>query len=61
IKQEGMDARLVLQVHDERVLEIPKGEQERIGSLVQEEMEGAYDLSPVPLKVDIRYGRNWFV
>ncbi|GFP20837.1 DNA polymerase I [Candidatus Hakubella thermalkaliphila] len=61
IKQEGLDSRLVLQVHDELVLEIPKGEQERIGSLVQEEMEGAYDLSPVPLKVDIRYGRNWFV
>jgi DNA polymerase-1 len=53
-----LQARMVLQVHDEVVLEVPKAELEPVTSLVREVMEGAYTLS-VPLKVDAEVGENW--
>ncbi len=55
----GCEARMLLQVHDELLLEVPDDEVERVGALVREEMEGAIELD-VPLKVDIGLGATWY-
>jgi DNA polymerase-1 len=49
---------MVLQVHDEVVLEVPRAELYEAHQLTREVMEKAYTLS-VPLKVDIEVGENW--
>jgi DNA polymerase-1 len=54
----GLNARMILQVHDELLFELPAGELHEVDHLVREEMEGVMKLS-VPLKVDIGYGANW--
>lgn len=59
IKTEGLKSRLILQVHDELVLEAHKDELEYIKELVRGEMEGALSLS-VPLTVDINIGNDWY-
>jgi len=51
-------ARILLQVHDEIILETPEGEMERVGKLVRETMEAATD-SGVPLKVSTETGGSW--
>jgi DNA polymerase-1 len=51
-------SRLILQVHDELVLEVPEGEVDRMKPLVKEKMEGACALS-APLVVDVKVGRSW--
>jgi len=51
-------SRMILQVHDELVLEVPQEEVEAVRPLVVEIMEGAFDLD-VPLKVDVEIGPNW--
>ncbi len=56
--QEDFQAKMLLQVHDELVFEVPEGELDSLVSMVREEMEGVYELR-VPLKVDINQGRNW--
>ena len=58
LRAEGRGARLVLQVHDELLLEVPDAEVRAVGELVREEMCGAYDLDP-PLAVDVGTGENW--
>ncbi len=58
LREAGLQARMLLQVHDEIVLEVPSEEIERTTSLVRQVMEGAFPLS-VPLKVDIGVGQNW--
>jgi DNA polymerase-1 len=58
LRQENLQARMVLQVHDELVFDVPAGELEGLQTLVREEMEGAVSLA-VPLLVDIGSGRNW--
>jgi DNA polymerase-1 len=58
LRDEGFAARLLLQVHDELVLEAPVAEVERVASLVKEFMEGAATLE-VPLVVDVGVGDNW--
>ncbi|HEX7899309.1 MAG TPA: DNA polymerase I [Planctomycetota bacterium] len=57
-KLKGSGAPLILQVHDELVLEVPEGRTEEIEALVRAEMEGVHPLS-VPLKVDVSRGPNW--
>ena len=52
------DVRLILQVHDELVLEVKKGEEEKIGKLVQETMESVVKLN-VPVKVEVNIGHSW--
>jgi DNA polymerase-1 len=52
-------ARMVLQVHDEVVLEVPKSELDQVSALTREVMEQAYTLD-IPLKVDAEVGENWF-
>ena len=56
--QRRLKARLLLQVHDELILEAPENEANKVVSLVRELMEGAYLLDP-PLKVEIGMGQNW--
>jgi DNA polymerase I len=58
LRAEGRGARLVLQVHDELLLEVPDAEVSPVKDLVREEMCGAYDLDP-PLAVDIGAGEDW--
>ena len=58
LKRKGAESRLLLQVHDELVLEVPEKEAEDISALVRQAMEGCYELA-VPLKVDISLGTSW--
>ncbi|MGH3018261.1 MAG: DNA polymerase, partial [Gaiellaceae bacterium] len=58
LRDEGRSARLVLQVHDELLLEAPEAEVRDVRAIVQEEMVRAYDLDP-PLAVDVGVGENW--
>ncbi|MFD1534519.1 DNA polymerase I [Pseudonocardia aurantiaca] len=55
---EGLRSRMLLQVHDELVLEVAEGERERVEELVRREMGAAAQLS-VPLEVSVGYGRSW--
>src|ERR687888_80404 len=58
LREEGRAARLVLQIHDELLLEAPEAEVSDVRELVREEMCGAYPLDP-PLAVDVGVGENW--
>jgi len=58
IQEEKLESRLIMQVHDELVFEVPQTELEQMKLLVEREMSGAVPLK-VPLKVDINWGRNW--
>ena len=58
IKREGLKSRMLLQVHDELICEVAKGEEETLSTLIREEMGGAFDLS-VPLDVNIGIGSSW--
>ena len=55
---EAPATRMLLQIHDELLFEIPEGDRERVTAIVREEMEGALPLD-VPLKVDVGYGHTW--
>ena len=59
LRAEKMETRLVLQVHDELILEAPENERERACALLKEEMEGAAQLA-VPLRADVSWGENWY-
>ena len=59
LEEEGLSSRLLLQIHDELILEGPKEEMPQLQKLVVEVMESAADLS-VPLKVDDHIGDNWY-
>ena len=58
LREEGRAARIVLQVHDELLLEVPEVETSAVRDLLREEMCGAYPLDP-PLAVDIGVGDDW--
>jgi DNA polymerase-1 len=58
LRKRQMTAKIILQVHDELVLEAPEAETEAAGRLVREKMEGAAELL-VPLKVDLNVADNW--
>ena len=58
LKAEGLAARLVLQVHDELIVECPEAEAETVKALLKEEMEGVLPLS-VPLVADAKAGKTW--
>jgi DNA polymerase I len=58
LRDEGRSARLVLQVHDELLLEAPEAEVSAVKELVREEMCGAFPLDP-PLEVDVGAGDDW--
>jgi DNA polymerase-1 len=58
LKEQSMGSRLLLQVHDELVLEVAKGEREAVEEIVRHEMGTAYTLD-VPLDVSVGVGRSW--
>ncbi|MCU0822441.1 MAG: DNA polymerase I, partial [Spirochaetes bacterium] len=58
IDGKGYGSKMIMQVHDELVFEVPEPEREIIEKLVRKEMEGAMELM-VPLVVDIAWGANW--
>ena len=59
LKREGLRSKMVLQVHDELVLDAPLDEKEAAASVLKEEMEGAISLK-VPLIADVSEGKSWY-
>ncbi len=59
LAESGLSARLVLQVHDELIVESPEDEKDAAAAILKEEMEKAYKLS-VPLIVDMNSGKSWY-
>ena len=58
LRRENHQARMLLQIHDELIFEVPTDQLGQLADLVKEEMSSAYRLS-VPLKVDLKAGPNW--
>ena len=58
LRAEGLRAKMVLQIHDELVFDVPRGEAERVKEIVTREMTSALDFG-VPLEVGIGVGDNW--
>ncbi len=58
LRAEGLKSRMVLQIHDELLLEVPREEIEAVSRLLTEEMQGVIKLN-VPLTVECNYGSNW--
>ena len=59
LKEEGMKSKLILQVHDELIVEAPAGEAEKAAEILQSEMENACSLK-VKLSADVHTGRSWY-
>ena len=59
LRREELHAKLILQVHDELVLDCPESEAERASSILKHEMENAVKLN-VPLKADVSIGKSWY-
>lgn len=58
LKEQGLKSKMVMQVHDELVFEVPKEELEPLKKIVVEAMELGQPLT-VPLDVDVNYGESW--
>lgn len=58
LQQEGLNSQVIMQVHDELLLEVPENEIEPTREVVRQEMETVYQLS-IPLIVEIHEGKNW--
>ncbi|HET9906637.1 MAG TPA: DNA polymerase I [Anaerolineales bacterium] len=58
LKAAGLKAKMLLQVHDELVFEVPEKELKKTAEVIQEVMTNAYPLS-IPLSTEARYGKNW--
>lgn len=59
LKAEGLRSRLILQVHDELLIEAYEEELSSVEKILREEMQGAAKLS-VPLEIDEKTGKNWY-
>ena len=59
LEAEGLASRLVLQVHDELLIETKEEEKEQVARILEEEMKGAADLK-VALDIDMHEGKNWY-
>jgi len=59
LAKEGLESRLVLQVHDELLIEAKEGEEEQVKAILKDEMENAVSLS-VPLAIDVSEGKSWY-
>ena len=59
LKKEGLKSRLILQIHDELLIETAEDEVEQIHRILTEEMMGAAQLK-VPLKIEISQGETWY-
>ncbi|MDP2905628.1 MAG: DNA polymerase, partial [Candidatus Omnitrophota bacterium] len=58
LKAESLRAKMVLQVHDELVFDVPHEELKQVAALVRQSMENVLELK-VPIRVDIKSGKNW--
>jgi DNA polymerase-1 len=58
IREKGLGSRLILQVHDELIFEVPSEELPLMKDLVRREMEAAYTLN-IPLLVSVETGKSW--
>ena len=59
LEQRGLETKMLLQVHDELVFEVPRRELDKVAPLVRHEMETAMTFS-VPVKVEMKVGSNWY-
>ncbi len=59
LKRENMQSKLILQVHDELIVEAPEAEARRVSALLTEEMQGAVSLS-VPMVAEAKIGKTWY-
>ncbi len=59
LKEEGLKSKLILQVHDELIVEAEPEEKTRVEEILRSEMENALEIS-VPLKVDMNSGKTWY-
>lgn len=59
LRREKLDAKLILQVHDELILEASIADSQRAAEILREEMQGVYDMR-VPLAVDVHTGDSWY-
>lgn len=59
LREECPEAKLILQVHDELIVEVPEGLKDKASRILQDEMENAAKLS-VPLTAEVKSGRSWF-
>ncbi|BAK80763.1 DNA polymerase I [Candidatus Arthromitus sp. SFB-rat-Yit] len=60
LNEENLKSKIILQVHDELVLNVYEDELEKVSLIVKEEMELCYEDISVPLRVNLSYGKNWF-
>lgn len=60
LKSENLDAKLILQVHDELIIECREELAERVSALLKEEMENAVHLA-VPMTADVHSGKSWYI
>jgi len=58
-KKENMKSRIILQIHDELIVESPENEKDKAAKILQKGMEKAYSLS-VPLIAEAVFGQTWF-
>ena len=58
LRDEGMESRLILTVHDELIVEAPEQEADKAARILKEEMEGCVHYA-VPLETEVGRGRNW--
>ena len=59
LREEQLDAQLILQVHDELIVEVAERDADRAAAVLQEEMEQAVSL-PVRLRADVNIGKTWY-
>ena len=59
LKREGLKSRILLQVHDELLLEVWEDEVEKVREILMRDMKGAAELS-VSLEIDVHTGKNWY-
>ena len=58
-KEKNLKTKMIVQVHDELVFDVPNNELEEVKKIVKDTMENTYKLD-VPLNVEINYGSNWY-
>ena len=59
MKDENLQSKLILQIHDELIVDCVKSELEKVTTILKEEMENVVDLK-VKLEVNVSYGKDWY-
>ena len=59
MKERNLKSKMLLQVHDELIFDVPEDEIDEVKEIVRDTMENIYKLD-VPLKVEINYGKDWY-